>query len=50
MSKKKKDAEPEEMILYECPNCRFYGLKSLNEIRIDDTWQCLLCQHNMKLT
>jgi len=47
MAKKKKE-EYEGMVLYMCPYCGAYGLKSLIDIRSHHFWSCVYCGHKLK--
>jgi DNA-directed RNA polymerase subunit RPC12/RpoP len=46
--KPNKQKEPEGMVLYRCPYCGEMNLKSLIEIKNNDTWCCAFCGHTMK--
>lgn len=43
--KEKKKAE--EMVVYRCPNCGSVNLKSLIDLRNNDTWLCMICDKEM---
>jgi ribosomal protein L37AE/L43A len=45
--KKQKENENEQMVLYRCPYCGALNLKSLIEIKNNDTWCCEFCGYVM---
>jgi len=46
---KKNLEDPEPMVLYDCPYCGSATLKSIIDIRNNDTWVCPHCGKHMKV-